>query len=148
MLGDVDFKGTVQHQSNRGDYRRLNAVTKRDCYPLPQLSDFSLFGKKVFSKLDLVKAYHQILVHPDDIETTAVTTSFGLYEFPGMPFGPRNAGQTYQRFMTFQCLDMVFAFVDDVLIASEDIETHLKDVAAVLYRFKKFGLRCSLKKCD
>ena len=43
---------------------------------------------------------------------------------------------------------MVFAFVDDVLIASEDIETHLKDVAAVLDRLKKFGLRCSSKKCE
>ena len=43
---------------------------------------------------------------------------------------------------------MVFAFVDDVLIASEDIETHLKDVAAVLDRLKEFGLRCSLKKCE
>ena len=51
-----------------GDCRKLNAVTKRDCYPLPQLSEFSLFGKKVFSKLDLVRAYHQIPVHPDDIE--------------------------------------------------------------------------------
>ena len=82
-----------------GDYRKLKAVTKRDSYPLPQLSDFNLFGKKVFSKLDLVKAYHQIPVHPDDIEKTAVTTPFGLYEFPRMTFGHRNAGQTFQRFM-------------------------------------------------
>ena len=133
-----------------GDYRKLNAVTKRDCYPFPPSLDFKLFGKKVFSKLDLVNAYHKIPVLPDDIGTTAVTTPFGLYGFPRMPLGLRNAGQLFQRFMkpVFQGLDMAFAFVDDVLIASEDIETHLKDVAAVLDRLKKFGLRCSLKKCQ
>ena len=67
-----------------------------------------------------------------------------------MPFGLRNAGQTFQRFMNsvFKGLDMVFTFVDDVLIASEDIETHWKDVAAVLDRLKKFEHRCSLKKCE
>ena len=82
-----------------GDYRRrLNSVTKRDCYSLPQLLVFNLYGKKVFSKLDLVKAYHQIQVHTDDIEKTAVTTPFGLFEFLRMTFGLRNAGQTFQRF--------------------------------------------------
>ena len=133
-----------------GDYRRLNSVTKRDCYPLPQLSDFNLYGKKVFSKLDLVKAYHQIPVHPDDIEKTAVTTPFGLFEFLRMPFGLRNAGQTFQRFMNtvFQGLDMVFTFVDDVLIASDDETTHLKDIETVLERLKQYGLRCSIKKCE
>ena len=133
-----------------GDYRKLNAVTKRDSCPLPQLSDFNLFGKKVFSKWDLVNAYHQIPVHPDNIKKTAATTPSGLYEFPRIPFGLRNAGQTFQSFMNsvFQGLVMVFAFVDDVLIASDDIETRLKDVAAVLDRLKKFGLRCSLKKCE
>ena len=79
-----------------GDYRKWNAVTKRDCYPLPQLSDLNLFGKKNFIKLDLVKAYHQIPVHPDVIDKTAVTTPFGLYEFPRMPFCLRNEGRTFK----------------------------------------------------
>ena len=65
-----------------GDYRKLNAVKKRECYLLPQTSDINLFEKKVFSKLDLGKAYHQIPLHPDDITKTAMTTQFGLYKFP------------------------------------------------------------------
>ena len=48
----------------------------------------------------------------------------------------------------FQGLDMVFTFVDDVLIASDDITTHLKDIEAVLERLKQYGLHCSIKKCE
>ena len=62
-----------------GDYRALNQITVRDSYPLPQLSSFALHDKHVFSKLDLVKAYHQIPMHPDDIEKTAITTPFDYW---------------------------------------------------------------------
>ena len=62
-----------------GDYRQLNSLTKTDCYPLSQLSDFKFFGKNVF-KLDLVKTSHQIPVNSDDIGKTAVTLTFGLSE--------------------------------------------------------------------
>ena len=53
-----------------GDYRRLNSVTKKDSYSLPYIGDFpgKLHGHAVFSTVDLKDAYHQIPVHPDDIE--------------------------------------------------------------------------------
>ena len=81
-----------------GDYRRLNRATVPDSYPLPNIIDMSanLAGKRFFSKIDLVKGYYQIPMNEDDIKKTAVITPFGLFEWLVMPFGCRNAAQSFQ----------------------------------------------------
>lgn len=84
-----------------GDYRKLNDITEPDRYPIPFLQDCVQFlhGATIFSTIDLVRAYQQIPVREEDIPKTAIITPFGLFEFPVMTFGLRNAAQTFQRFI-------------------------------------------------
>jgi hypothetical protein len=83
-----------------GDYRALNSCTIPNCYPVQHIHDYShqISGCRVFSKIDMVRAYNQIPVHPSDVPKTTITTPFGLFEFPFMSFGLHNATQTFQRF--------------------------------------------------
>lgn len=111
-----------------GDYRRLNAQTIPDRYPVPLMRDFSAatHGKTIFSVIDLVKAYNQIPVHPEDIPKTPIIAPFGLYEFLVMTFGLCNAAQTFQRFINevIRPFSFCFPYIDDILIASENSEQH------------------------
>ena len=83
------------------DFRRLNAATINDRYPIPHIGNFNgnLQGKTILSKIDLAPGYNQIPMAESDICKTAIITPFGLLEFLRMPFGLKNAGQTFQRLM-------------------------------------------------
>ena len=134
-----------------GDYRRLNAMTPDDQYPVRQLTDFTseLHGKKFFSKVDLLKGYHQIPVADDDVPKTAVITPFGLWIFPCTPFGLKNAGQDFQRLMDEILGDIprVFVYIDDILIASETLEQHLQDLELVFKTLSANGMVVQRHKC-
>ncbi|BHF60579.1 hypothetical protein SprV_0100354400 [Sparganum proliferum] len=134
-----------------GDYRALNNATIPDRYLVPHLQDFAgdLFGKSVFSKIDLVRAFHQIPVAPEDVPKTAVTTPFGLFEFIRMPVGLRNAAQTFQRFIdrVLRGLPFVYAYIDDLLVASRNAEEHKEHLALVFDRLDQFGVVINPSKC-
>ena len=146
-----------------GDYRSLNRQTVKNRYPLPFINDAinDLQGKNIFSKLDLANAFNQIKMKEEDIKKTAVTTPVGLFEYIYMPYGLCGAAQTFQRFIDKVLRGLkrtnidgstsdvtYFAYIDDILIASEDENQHERDLLAVLDRLNNYNLKLSKHKCE
>ena len=127
-----------------GDYRRINDVTTADRYPVPHIQEFAsqLAGASIFSKIELVRGYHQIPVAADDVRKTAVFTPFGLFEFLRTHFGLKNAAQAFQQLMDTVCngLDFAFVYLDDILISSTSAEQHMLHLREVFHRLSTHGL--------
>lgn len=135
------------------DYRRLNAVTRKDVYPLPRIDDAidCLFAASYFSSVDLRSGYWQIPMHPDDREKTAFVTPDGLFEFNVMPFGLCNAPATFERFMDTILRglkwEVCMCYLDDVVIFGRTFREHNERLDLVLNCLRKAGLVLNSKKC-
>ena len=133
------------------DYRELNKATIKDPFPLPRIDDLmaKIGDCSIFTTLDLHSGYHQIPLAEDSEELTAFSTPFGHYHYKVMPFGLCNAPATFSRYMNRLFGDMphVFVYLDDILIASKDRQTHLQDLDRVLSVLQKEGLVCKKSKC-
>ena len=134
------------------DYRRLNKVRVKDPYPLPNIEELiSTLGASTFiTTLDLSKGYYQVPVKPEDISKTAFMTPKGKYEFLTKPFGLVSAPSTFQTLMD-EVLDGIqertLAYLDDIIIHSENWEDHLAHLEEVFTRLRKAGLIIKEKKC-
>ena len=131
------------------DYRKLNAVTKRDAYPMPRIDDIldELGQAKYITTLDLAKGYWQVPVNPQDQEKTAFSSPLGLFQFKRMPFGLSGAPDTFQRLMdrVINGLSLTKAYLDDLVIYSSTWQEHLSHVEQIFLRLKKAGLTIKLK---
>ncbi|KAL6429491.1 hypothetical protein ACFW04_008275 [Cataglyphis niger] len=117
-----------------GDYRALNAAIIPDRYALFYIQDFTA-------------AYYQVFVAKKDIPKTAVTTSFGLFEFLVMLFGLCDAAQTFQHLINIilsEIVDFCFCYLDDILIVNET--KHSKQLHTIFNRLKQFGMTINLSK--
>ena len=121
---------------------------------MPRIDDIiaRLAKNKVFSKIDLANGYYQVKMHPESIKYTTFISEFGKFEYLAMPMGLKNAGSTFQRMMDKVLEGLIgetcFVYLDDIIIFSEDVETHEERVKQVLERLKINGLQIKLKKCE
>ena len=114
------------------DYRQLNAITKKDAYPIPRIDETLdlLQGKKLFSTLDLACGYWQIELDYSSNEKTAFVAGNQLFEFKRMPFGLCNGPSTFQRLMNKIFRNLIGKFVlvyfNDIIIYSSSLEEHIQ----------------------
>ena len=137
------------------DFVQLNKVTKKDSYPVPRSEgpQQKLAGKKVFSKLDLKSAYWQFPMQKHSIEKTAFCPGpgYGLWEFTRMPYGLTCATQTCQRGLDtiFQnCKYCVDNYVDDCIVFSDNMNSHIQDLRQVLGKLQAAGFTLRGSKCS
>lgn len=135
------------------DYRKLNAVTKRPIFPIPEPQHLfdALDGAGYFTTIDFSQGYHQVAVAEEDIPKTAFTTRKGQFEYLRMPFGLCSAPATFQRMMhrvlKHENWQSCLIYLDDVLIFGLTAAEHNERLRAVLQRIREANLKLSPTKC-
>lgn len=134
------------------DYRKLNAVTKPDSFPLPRIEDCvdQVGAAKFVSKLDLLKGYWQVRLTDRAREVSAFITHNGLFAYRVMSFGLRNAPACFQRLMNIVVagLEGVTVYLDDVILVSDTWPAHLQRLRALFHRLAEARLTVNLAKCE
>lgn len=135
------------------NYIPLNAVTVRDSYSLPHISDIFgvLQGQSVFSTMDCAQGFYQILVDQRDRHKTAFSTPVGNYQFVRCPFGAKNSCATFQAEMNRIFSEGLYSrcviYVDDILVFGKTRGEHDANLAWVLNRCKQYNVKIKLEKC-
>ncbi|KAL2103191.1 hypothetical protein ACEWY4_000059 [Coilia grayii] len=134
------------------DYRKLNAVTSPDCYPLPRVDDCvdRIGAARFVSKFDLLKGYWQVPLTPRARELSAFVTPDNFLQYKVMPFGLRNAPATFQRLINYVLSGMTGceAYLDDVVVFSATWGQHLEQIKELFERLSRASLTVNLAKCE
>ena len=137
------------------DLRKLNEWTIKDAYSLPQIDETlnSLQGSQWFSSLDLKSGHWQVKMDEESKPLTAFTVEpLGFYECERMPFGLTNAPATFQRLMETCLGDLNLCwcviYLDDIVIFSMDLVSHLERLEAVFWKLEEAGLKLKPSKCE
>ncbi|KAI0994307.1 hypothetical protein K3495_g13875 [Podosphaera aphanis] len=134
------------------DYRRLNSITTKDRYPVPNINDLldKLRGAKYFTRLDIISAYNMIRIAPGHEWKTAFRTPDGCFEWLVMPFGLANSPPTWQSFIDHIFRDVnegIVSYVDDFLIYAQSKQELHQRIVNTLKRLIQNNLYCKLSKC-
>ncbi|CAN6576747.1 unnamed protein product [Malus baccata var. baccata] len=136
------------------DYRKLNATTRKDHFPLPFINQMleRLAGHSFYCFLDSYSGYNQIMIAPDDQEKTTFTCPFGTFAYRRMPFGLCNAPATFQR-----CMVSIFSefvekiievFMDDFSVFGDSFDACLNNLTLILQRCIETNLVLNWEKCN
>jgi len=133
------------------DHRKLNKALLKDNYPLPHIDDLldKLVDKKV---LDLKNGYFHVFVNEESVKYTSFVTPLGQFKFLRMPMGIKNAPAVFQRFVNKILDDMirnnkVVLYMDDIMVASKDINEHLETLEEFFKRLTQNRLELRMDKC-
>lgn len=136
------------------DFRRLNANTKKDAYPMPLIEDCLAMCTDAtwLTIIDVQDAYYHILMDEDSKQCTAFVTADGLFEWNVMAFGLCNAPATFQRHVDTILREFIgktcAAFFDDIVVFTKGtLEQHIEDVSKILDKLATSHLSGKVKKC-
>lgn len=134
------------------DYRKLNAITVPDPFPLPRIEDLidRVGQAKYLTKIDMTRGYWQVPLDEESVPLSAFVTPFGHFAWRVMPFGLRNAPATFSRLVNKLLRGMdefAAAYLDDILIFSNSWEEHLNHIRMVFQRIRQAGLTLNISKC-
>ena len=135
------------------DYRKLNASTRKDHFPLPFIDQMleRLAGHSYYCFLDGYSGYNQIPIAPEDQEKTTFTCPYGTFAYRRMPFGLCNALVTFQRCMMAIFSDMIEdtieIFMDDFSIFGSSFDKCLANLKKVLQKCEETNLVLNWEKC-
>ncbi|CAA7054032.1 unnamed protein product [Microthlaspi erraticum] len=135
------------------DYRKLNAATRKDHFPLPFIDQMleRLANHPYYCFLDGYSGFFQIPIHPDDQEKTTFTCPYGTFAYRRMPFGLCNAPATFQRCMmsifTDYIEDIMEVFMDDFSVYGTSFDVCLSNLSKVLKRCEEKHLVLNWEKC-
>ena len=131
-----------------------NAKGVLSLVPLPKIDEIyaCLKGSKVFSTLDMRSGYHHVEMTEEARPKTAFTlpANLGKWEFLRCPFGLAQAPAYFQRLINevLAPFDFAFGYLDDILIYSPDVETHLKHLELIFQRLREVDLKLKMEKCS
>ncbi|XP_062542448.1 uncharacterized protein K02A2.6-like [Armigeres subalbatus] len=134
------------------DMRKANSAIIPQRHPLPTFDEIMphLDGCKVFSKVDLNQAFHQLELHPDSRDITTFVTPKAYYRFKRLMFGMNCSAEIFQRELEriLKGLDGIRHFIDDVLVFGRNKAEHDRRLSALLKRLEEYGLTINMSKCQ
>ena len=134
------------------DYHQLNANMITDSHPIPHIDDIlnDCAKGKIWATIDMTNTFFQTRMHLNDSHLMAVSMLFGLYEWLVMPMGLKNAPSIHQRCVTSALRKFIgkicHIYLDDIVIWSDSIDKHFKNVHLILQALKDAQLYCNPKK--